>query len=135
MWIAADEHLLTNYRRSMWAIRISPICPSCVNGDETLMHVLRDCVYATLLWIKLVGSIHITNFFSLNGRDWIFKNLTNMCMEHTRKSGDLYSWRLVGIFERGGKKLFLRRTFIGILILFVSFLIWLKPLIGAIICT
>ncbi|PNX64704.1 ribonuclease H, partial [Trifolium pratense] len=47
MWIAAHERLLTNYRRSRWGIGVSPICPSCGNGDETLLHVLRDCVYAT----------------------------------------------------------------------------------------
>ncbi|CAJ2634326.1 unnamed protein product [Trifolium pratense] len=47
MWIAAHERLLTNYRQSRWRIGVSPICPSCGNGDETLLHVLRDCVYAT----------------------------------------------------------------------------------------
>jgi hypothetical protein len=39
MWTAAHEHLLTNYRRSRWGIGVSPICPSCGNGDETLIHV------------------------------------------------------------------------------------------------
>ncbi|MCI07796.1 ribonuclease H, partial [Trifolium medium] len=47
MWIAAHERLLTNYRRSIWGNGIDPTCPTCGNGDETIIHVLRDCVYAT----------------------------------------------------------------------------------------
>jgi hypothetical protein len=135
MWTAAHERLLTNYRRSRWRIGVSPICPSCGNGDETLIHVLRDCVYATQVWIKLVASIHISNLFSLNCRDWIFKNLANQVCG-TRKE----EWRSIFMVNcwnlwSGGTNLFLKRTFIGLLILFLSFLSWLKPLIGAIICT
>lgn len=39
MWMAAHERLLTNYRRSKWGIGVSPTCPTCGNGEETIIHV------------------------------------------------------------------------------------------------
>ncbi|WJX61000.1 hypothetical protein P8452_46145 [Trifolium repens] len=104
MWIAAHERLLTNYRRSRWGNGIAPTCPACGNGDETIIHVLRDCSYATQVWIKLLASIHITNFFSLTCREWIFDN-----MEKAHNKGwktifmitccHLWKWRNKSIFE------------------------------------
>jgi heme O synthase-like polyprenyltransferase len=78
MWIAAHERLLTNYRRSKWENGISPICPICGNEDETIIHVLRDCVHATEICIKLVASNHITSLFSLTCRDLIVDNMAKV---------------------------------------------------------
>jgi len=80
MWISAHKRLLTNYRKSRWGSGISPLCPTCGNGDETIIHALRDCVQSTRVWLRLVASNHITNFFSLNCRDQIFHNLNNKKM-------------------------------------------------------
>ncbi|GAU47272.1 hypothetical protein TSUD_280950 [Trifolium subterraneum] len=77
MWLAAHDRLLTNYRRSRWGGGISPISHICGNEDETIIHTLRDCIYATQIWIKLVAFNHITNFFAFNCKDWFFKNLSN----------------------------------------------------------
>jgi hypothetical protein len=63
MWLATHDRLLTNYRWSKWNVGISPICHSCGNGEETTVHTLRDCVYATRIWLKLVASNHTTIFF------------------------------------------------------------------------
>jgi ribonuclease HI len=110
MWIAAHERLLTNYRRSRWGSGISPTCPACGNADETVIHVLRDCVQATQIWFRLVASNHITNFFSLNCRDWIFNNL-DIKMTGANKNEwqnifmvtcwHLWTWRNKRIFEEG----------------------------------
>ncbi|MCI19533.1 ribonuclease H, partial [Trifolium medium] len=54
IWLAARERILTNLRRSKWGVRISPICSRCGRDDETTVHVLRDCVFATQVWIRLV---------------------------------------------------------------------------------
>ena len=69
MWIVSHERLLTNYRRSRWESGISPLFPTCGNEDETIIHVMRDCVQSTRVWLRLVASNQITNFFSLNCRD------------------------------------------------------------------
>jgi len=89
IWIAALECLLRNYCRSRRGIEVSPISPICGNGDETIIHVLCHCVYATQIFIRLMASNHITNFFSLICRDWIFNNLI---YEKNRAHGDLSFW-------------------------------------------
>jgi hypothetical protein len=77
VWVATHECLLTNYQRSKWGNGISPTCPSSGNDDETIIHVVRDCIHATQIWMRLVASKYITNFFSLSlsCRDWIFDNI------------------------------------------------------------
>jgi len=77
MWMAAHERLLTNYRRSKWGVGISLMCSGCDRDNETTLHVLRDCPKATQIWIRLVPSNYITNFFSFDCMDWIFKNINN----------------------------------------------------------
>ncbi|GAU48589.1 hypothetical protein TSUD_405790 [Trifolium subterraneum] len=76
MWIATHERLLTNYRRSRWGNGTSPTCPACGQEDETILHVLRDCMFATQIWIRLVASNHITDSLSLTCRDWIVDNIS-----------------------------------------------------------
>ncbi|MCI14633.1 ribonuclease H, partial [Trifolium medium] len=44
IWLVAHGHILTNFRRSRWGGGISPTCPCCENGDETVLHVLRDWI-------------------------------------------------------------------------------------------
>ncbi|GAU44619.1 hypothetical protein TSUD_378970 [Trifolium subterraneum] len=104
MWIAAHECLLTNYRRSKWRSGISPTCPACGNEDETIIHVLRDCMHATQIWIRLVTSNHITNFFSLTCRDWIFYNMEGAHNKEWQTifmvaCWHLWTWRNKSIFE------------------------------------
>jgi hypothetical protein len=43
--------------------RFCPLVLVCGNENETIVQVLRDCVHATQIWIKLVASYYITNFF------------------------------------------------------------------------
>jgi len=65
MRTAAHERLLTNYCRSKWGVGASPICSGCDKDDETIIHVLKDCPLATQIWIRLVPSNQISNFFLL----------------------------------------------------------------------
>ena len=64
MWLVAHGRILTNYSRSRWGTGVSATCPCCGNVDETVLHVLRDCRSASQVWIRLVPSDWITNFFS-----------------------------------------------------------------------
>ncbi|CAJ2647032.1 unnamed protein product [Trifolium pratense] len=108
MWMAAHERLLTNYWRSKWGVGISPMCPDCDRDNETTLHVLRDCPKATQIWIRLVPSNQITNFFSLNCRDWIFRNISNQPQGIQSKKWTttflvacwhIWTWRNKTIFE------------------------------------
>lgn len=75
IWLAAHERILTNVRRSKWGMGISLTCTSCGSHNETTLHVLRDCVHATQVWLRLVPSNFITSFFSFYCRACIFTNL------------------------------------------------------------
>jgi len=63
-----------------------------------------------------VASIYITNLFSLNCMDWIFKNITHWSYRaHTKNWWTTFKvmcWNIAG----GETKLSLRRIFIGLLI-------------------
>ncbi|MCI08507.1 receptor-like kinase, partial [Trifolium medium] len=37
---------------SRWGTGISPVCSTCGNGEETVIHVLRDSVQATQIWVR-----------------------------------------------------------------------------------
>jgi len=88
IWLNAHDRILTNYRRSRWGVGISPTCPCCGSEDETTLHVLRDCNYATQVWIRLVPSDCITDFFSFDCRNWVFTN------HNKRRNKDLNSkWK------------------------------------------
>ena len=108
--LAAHGRILTNYRRSKWGVHISPTCPYCAREDETIIHVLRDCVYTTRVWLKLVPSNYITNLFSFDCREWIFNNLNKKGIGDNPATWQttfmttcwyLWNWRNKSIFEIG----------------------------------
>jgi len=108
IWLAAQERILTNFRRSKWGVGISPLCSRCGREDETTIHVLWDCAYATQVWLRLVPSRFITDFFTFHCRDWIFNNLGKRGICATTKNWKtifmtscwfLWTWRNKSIFE------------------------------------
>jgi len=110
IWLDAHGRILTNYRRSKWGVGISPTCPCCAKEDETVIHVLRDCVHATQVWLRLVPSNYITNFFSFDCREWIFNNLNKKGIGDNPATWQttfmttcwyLWNWQNKSIFEIG----------------------------------
>ncbi|CAI9764306.1 unnamed protein product [Fraxinus pennsylvanica] len=69
--------LLTNYDRNRRHLTDDPSCPVCHNGVETISHVLRDCLIAKALWLKLLPLSDNARFFDLNFNDWMVGNLRN----------------------------------------------------------
>jgi len=78
-------------------VRASPICFGCDKDDETTIHVLMDCPLATQIWIRLVPSNQISNFFLLLivgiGSSRI--SIIN-CMVFRIKNGAQFLWWLAG---------------------------------------
>jgi ribonuclease HI len=108
IWLAAQERILTNFRRSKWGVGISPLCTRCGRDDETTIHVLRDCVYATQVWLRLVPSNFMTDFFTFDCRNWIFDNIskqgigghsTNWKTTFMTTCWFMWTWRNKAIFE------------------------------------
>ncbi|QHO32521.1 Putative ribonuclease H protein [Arachis hypogaea] len=56
-------------------------CPRCNNNNETALHVLRDCPFATEIWKSLAYQDHDRNFFQQDRRNWLLKNLASTEIE------------------------------------------------------
>ncbi|XP_024626768.1 uncharacterized protein [Medicago truncatula] len=72
-----------NSSKPLWGGGISPTCLCCGNEDETVLHVLRDCIHATQ-WknknIFEVGFIRPNNPISLIGR--FVQDIEDCNLEH-----------------------------------------------------
>lgn len=84
-WLVAHGCLLTNDWRRTWNSSILTTCSTCHLGDETQMCVLHDCVFTTHIWLQVLLSSNITNFFELDGKDQVFQNLNT---PHLSLQGD-----------------------------------------------
>ncbi|GAU31578.1 hypothetical protein TSUD_54010 [Trifolium subterraneum] len=105
IWMAVQERILTNLRRSKWGVGISPLCTRCGRDDETMIHVLRDCIYSIQVWLHLVPSNFITDFFTFDCRNWNFNNINKLGI-----GANISSWKTTflttccdGACKRGGE--------------------------------
>ncbi|CAN1142648.1 Putative ribonuclease H protein At1g65750 [Linum perenne] len=53
LWLVAQGKLLTNLERKRRHLTEDGECPRCANSDESILHVLRDCVFAQQVWDQL----------------------------------------------------------------------------------
>ncbi|KAE8701573.1 hypothetical protein F3Y22_tig00110540pilonHSYRG00025 [Hibiscus syriacus] len=65
---------MTNIERTRRHIGMSSSCPVCGNGDETILHVLRDCLSARMVWSQLIPPHHSGSFLSSSLLDWLSSN-------------------------------------------------------------
>jgi len=114
IWLVAQKRILTNFRRSKWRVGISPLCTRCGRDDEITIHVLCECVYATQVWLRLVPSNFITDFFTFDCRNWIFNNIskqgigghsTNWKITFMTTCWFMWAWRNKAIFEKNFQQL------------------------------
>lgn len=54
LWLVVNRVIMTNMERQRRHLCDSGLCSVCRSGDETIMHVLRDCPAMEGLWIRLV---------------------------------------------------------------------------------
>lgn len=73
-WKAAHRRLLTNLRRSTW-YQGSLDCSHCVGISETSLHAFRDCPMASQVWIPLIRSDSVNEFYAADLQEWIHNNL------------------------------------------------------------
>lgn len=70
-WIMVHDKLMTNSEGWRRRLTHSPVCARCVQGDEGVMHAIRDYTHAREVWFCLLPSELQTNFFLMDIRDWI----------------------------------------------------------------
>lgn len=74
LWLALHESLPTNSFLVKRHIFVDSSCNRCGATEETILHTIRDCPLARMVWLKLqVG--HNKIFANANATGWIRSNL------------------------------------------------------------
>lgn len=86
------------------AMPIDPKCMACQNREESIIHVLRDCIIARNFWA--VGSIpySFSDFYDLDFKAWLYK----FCNFNTKDHSGSYAWKTY--FLRGIWALWIQRN-------------------------
>ncbi|XP_050386378.1 uncharacterized protein LOC126802738 [Argentina anserina] len=74
-WTVLHKKLLTNVQRATRGFTHDKTCPICHSGDETLLHLLRDCPRAMLIWKSFLKPGNLLNSFTLDWNGWIYAQL------------------------------------------------------------
>lgn len=77
LWKVAREALVTNFWRHKCNIVDSNASPVCLDGAETVLHVVRDCSIIQQVWnVFAHGSSRLNSFFSTDLHSWLSMNLS-----------------------------------------------------------
>ncbi|KAK8565247.1 hypothetical protein V6N12_058817 [Hibiscus sabdariffa] len=72
------EPILTNVERARRYMTSDSSCPICAFSVEDLHHVLCSCPVAFSIWRRCVRHDRLDEFMSLEIKDWIYTNLSNV---------------------------------------------------------
>ncbi|KAG7555110.1 Reverse transcriptase domain [Arabidopsis suecica] len=86
LWLAANQVIMTNMERARRHLSDTGLCSVCRSGEETIIHVLRDCPAMAGVWRRIVPPRRLQSFFAKSLLEWFF---TNLCEE---AAGDGCSW-------------------------------------------
>ncbi|KAL8170236.1 hypothetical protein V2J09_022040 [Rumex salicifolius] len=77
LWLGVHGRLMTNAVRFRRHLTSDPRCAVCSDGEETLLHLFRDCRKAKCVWNSFGPRWQEDNgeFFSLPARSWLFSGL------------------------------------------------------------
>lgn len=75
IWLAANQVLMTNVERYRRHLCDSSLCSVCKSGEETILHILRDCPAMAGIWTRLLPARRLSSFFSKSLLEWIYANL------------------------------------------------------------
>jgi hypothetical protein len=83
IWLAMHDRLLTNSNKSKTGL-CHAMCNYCGDVEETAIHVLRDCPFASYVWNQIIPVNNRGIFFMGEAQAWFDLNLMN---------ADAWSWR------------------------------------------
>ncbi|KAG7571880.1 Ribonuclease H-like superfamily [Arabidopsis suecica] len=75
LWLVVNQVLMTNVERQRRHLGDSGLCTVCKSGDETILHILRDCPAMSGVWIRLLPPQRRQAFFSKSLLEWIYSNV------------------------------------------------------------
>ncbi|MBA0704234.1 hypothetical protein Golax_016504 [Gossypium laxum] len=77
LWLAFKHHLLTNVERVRRGIVNNNVFGFCGQDYEDVLHVLRDCSAARIIWDKLILEERLSRFYNGSLHNWMTNNLQN----------------------------------------------------------
>lgn len=77
LWLAAHNNLMTNEMRFIRHKTDSPSCYRCHIYEENVLHVLRDCPKARLIWERFIDTSIQTDFFNASLTSCLQNNSTS----------------------------------------------------------
>ncbi|KAG7559686.1 Reverse transcriptase domain [Arabidopsis thaliana x Arabidopsis arenosa] len=75
LWLVSHQAIMTNVERFRRHIGDTTICQVCKGGEETIIHVLRDCPSISGIWSRLVPDRRKQEFFNASLLTWLHGNL------------------------------------------------------------
>ena len=75
LWLGVNQVIMTNMERYRRHLSENGICQVCKSGDESIIHVLRDCPAMYGLWQRLIPRRKRNSFFTLSLSEWVYENL------------------------------------------------------------
>ena len=111
MWLAMNQVLMTNVERHQRHLCDSNICPVCKSGQETILHILRECPAMAGIWQRIVLMRQRRSFFSNTLLEWLYENLGDCREVEGSRWSTIYAmtiwwawkWRCGDIFDMNKK--------------------------------
>ncbi|CAA7027275.1 unnamed protein product [Microthlaspi erraticum] len=66
---------MTNMERQRRHLYDTRVCQVCKGGEESILHVLRDCPAMSGIWTRVVPPQRQREFFNASLLSWLFENL------------------------------------------------------------
>ncbi|KAG7591715.1 Zinc finger CCHC-type [Arabidopsis thaliana x Arabidopsis arenosa] len=74
-WLGVNQVIMTNMERHRRHLSDTGICQVCKGGEETIIHVLRDCPAMFGIWTRITPPRKRGTFFNQSILEWVFENL------------------------------------------------------------
>lgn len=78
LWFVVSQVIMTNAKRQRRHLSGSGMCQVCKGGEETIIHILRDCPVIAGIWNRIVTPSKRGGFFNQTLFEWIYTNLRDV---------------------------------------------------------
>ncbi|CAL9018286.1 unnamed protein product [Prunus brigantina] len=91
-WLVYQGKILSNEQRVRRHLTYDASCMYCRGVNESVLHILRDCYRACIVWAQLLKPHQAACFFQTELRPWL---LSNMCSKDAMVQGP---WKFTFVF-------------------------------------
>ena len=74
LWLCFHDSVPIKQVIAKREINCDPRCPLCKNEDESIAHMLKDCLFALNLWERIGVPQPLTSTFQLDLLEWLKRN-------------------------------------------------------------